>query len=128
MANIVVNQNTALPGEEVIVRSIQFFSVEQWRIQSQSSRIATFVGRAKIPWGLLILVIIGLFFFIIPGIILYFFLLRRVLYQSRTIVLTVTPLPSGTEIMITYPVHAKQIVGRFLAAMPKSDTAIAASS
>ncbi len=57
---------TILPPEEVIVRAIQFFTSENWRIQTQSARTATFVGRLRFPWLQIILSIM----FLLVGLLL----------------------------------------------------------
>ena len=44
MADLIANTQTSLPPEEVMVRAVQFFTNENWRAQSQTNRIATFVG------------------------------------------------------------------------------------
>jgi hypothetical protein len=123
MADLVANAKTALPGEDVIVRAVQYFTNERWRTQSQSPRIATFVGRPKIPFGLLFLTLIGFFFFIVPGIIMYILVIRRVI-RFQNIVVTVTPIAGGTEVVITYPKPAHKLANGFLGVLP----AIAAAS
>lgn len=117
MAELMSNGKTTLPGEEVIVRSIPFFTSGKWKCQSQSARVATFVGRPPIPWGLLFLTIIGFIFFIIPGVIMYILVIRRVI-RFQNIVVTANPVTGGTEVVITHPKTGKKLVTRFLDALP----------
>ena len=86
MADLVVKGRTSLPGEEVIVRAVQFFTTEKWRCQTQSARTATFAGRPPIPVGILILTIIGFAFFIVPGVIMYIVMIRKVIKLQNLIV------------------------------------------
>lgn len=44
MAQEITNIKTTLLSEDVIVRAVQFFSNSRWRVQTQSSRAATFVA------------------------------------------------------------------------------------
>jgi len=116
-AGLVLSSHTILPCEEVIMRAVQFFTGEKWRPQTQSARIATFVGRPPIPWGLIFLMIIGFICAIIPGIIIYVVVIRRVI-RFQNIVVTANPITSGTEVVVTYPSHAKKMASRFLDLLP----------
>jgi len=100
MADFVANAKTTLPGEDVIVRAIQFFTNERWRAQSQSSRVATFVGRPKIPVGLIFLTVFAFFMFVVPGILMYILVIRRVI-RFQNIVVTTTPIAVGTDVSQT---------------------------
>ena len=117
MADLLANTKTALPGEDVIVRAVQFFTNERWRAQSQSSRVATFVGRPKIPIGLLFLTVVGFAMFIIPGILMYILVIRRVI-RFQNIVVTVSSISTGSDVAITYPKMATKLVDRFVSALP----------
>ncbi len=117
MADLLANAKTTLAGEDVIVRAVQFFTNERWRAQSQSSRVATFVGRPKIPVGLLFLTVLGFLMFIVPGILMYILVIRRVI-RFQNIVVTVTPITVGTDVVITYPKTATKLVDRFLRVLP----------
>jgi len=59
MAELVATIKTSLQGEEVIVRAVQFFTSSKWKPQTQSARVATFVGRPPIPIIMLILTFIS---------------------------------------------------------------------
>ncbi|MCK4427972.1 MAG: hypothetical protein KAW16_05775, partial [candidate division Zixibacteria bacterium] len=78
---------------------------------------ATFVGRPPIPWGLLFLTIVAFFFFIIPGIIMYILVVRRVI-RFQNIVVTANPIDAGTEVVINHPKTAGKIVARFVSLLP----------
>lgn len=117
MAELVTKAQTSLPGEEVIVRAVQFFTTEKWRCQTQSARAATFAGRPPIPVGLIILTIIGYVACIIPGVILYILVIRRMM-RLQNIVVTANSIDVGSEVVITYPEHAKRMVSAFLSALP----------
>lgn len=117
MAELLKNARTELPGEDVIVRAIQFFTNERWRTQSQTSRVATFVGRPKLPWGLLFLTVLGFLFFLVPGIILYFLVVRRMV-RFQNIVVATTPFSGGTDVAITYPKTVSKLVNNFVEVLP----------
>ena len=126
MANLVVNKSTSLAGEEVVVRSVQFFTGERWRAQSQSARVSTFVGRPPIPLVMLILTFLGFLFFIVPGIIMYVLVVRKMV-RLQNIVVTANPQSTGSDVVITYPAHAAKLVARFLEALPANQISTAAA-
>ncbi len=117
MADLVANAQTSLGAEDVIVRAVQFFTNEKWRPQTQSGRIATFQGRPPVPVGLIFLTIVGFIFFIVPGIILYILLVRKVI-RFQNLVVTANPIKSISEVTVTYPQHAKKLVDRFMGILP----------
>ena len=117
MAELVGNVKTSLKGEEIIVRAVQFFTGGKWRTQSQSARIATFAGRPPIPVGMLILTVIGFFFFVLPGIIMYFVVIRKMI-QLQNIVVTANPINGGTEVVVKYSKAAIKLVNDFLQSLP----------
>ena len=108
---------TSLPSEEVIVRAVQFFATEKFRVSSQSGRVATFDGRPLIPWGMLLLTVLGFMFCIVPGIIMYIMAIRK-LRRFQNLVVTVNPISGGTEVSITHPSWAAGTVKRFVGALP----------
>ena len=118
MADIVANIQTSLPPEQVMVRAVQFFTNENWRAQSQTNRIATFVGVPKIPWFQILLAILLMFCFILPGVIYYFVVISK-LRRLQNIVVTTTPRDTGCDVVVTYPGPAQKLVDNFLAALPK---------
>ncbi len=77
MADRLTNSKTSLPGEEVIVRAVQFFATEKFRCSGQSGRAATFDGRPPMPWFLLLVTILGFMFCVVPGIIMYILAIRK---------------------------------------------------
>ena len=117
MTDLIEKARTTLTPEEVIVRAVQFFTNENWRPQSQSGRIATFQGKPPIPWGLLFLTFIGFLFFVIPGIIMYVMVVRRV-YRFHNLVVTANPIDSGSEVVVSHPKYARKLVSRFANALP----------
>jgi hypothetical protein len=118
MADSVLNKQTSLSGEEAITRAVQFFSTENWRATTQSARSATFQGKAPIPWFMLFLTIIGYICCFVPGFIMYIMVIKK-LRRFQNLVVTVTPMSRGTEVVVTYPSHAKKLAARFLAALPE---------
>jgi hypothetical protein len=117
MADIVVNKNTSLPCEEVVVRAVQFFSTSNWQVTSQGNRAVTLKGRVPIPIGLILLTIIGYLCCVVPGIILYIALVRK-LRKFQNLVVTANPTANGSDVSITHPKDAGKLVAKFLAALP----------
>jgi len=117
MANMVKSDKTSLQNDEVITRAVQFFSTSKWTCQSQSDKIATFQGKPPIPWFLMLATIIGFLFFIIPGIIMYFLVIRK-MYKFQNLVITTKPIQNGTAVDISYPNYAKKLVNRFIESLP----------
>jgi len=117
MADLVLSGNTSLSTEEVITRAVQFFSTGKWKVTSQSQRSATFEGKPPIPWFMLLLMIVGLITCVVPGIVLYVMIIRK-MYRFVNLVVTANPIPAGTDVTISHPAHAKDLVQRFLTALP----------
>jgi len=117
MADSIANAKTSLSSEEVIVRAIQFFASEKFRTGSQSGRVATFDGRPPIPWGMLLLTILGFFLCIVPGIIMYVMVIRK-MYRFQNLVVTANPIAGGTEVSVSHPSWAAATVKRFIAVLP----------
>jgi hypothetical protein len=118
MADSVLNKQTSLSSDEVITRAVQFFSTEKWRATTQSPRSATFEGKPPIPWFMLLLTIIGYICCFIPGLIMYFMVIRK-LRRFQNLVVTTTSMSRGTEVVVTYPSHSKKLAARFLDALPE---------
>lgn len=117
MADAVANKTTSLAPDEVIVRAVQFFSTERWRATSQSPRSVTFEGKPPFPWLSIFFTIIGFMLCIIPGLIIYYTVVRR-MYRFYNLVVTVTPGEGGTTVTVTHPGFASSLVRRFVAALP----------
>jgi len=117
MPDLVATRSTSLPPEEVLVRAVQFFTTENWRAQSQTNRIATFVGVPKIPWIQLLLVLVLFACLVIPGFIYYLIVIRK-MRRLQNLVVTTTPKDSGCDVVVSYPPHAKKLVDNFFAALP----------
>lgn len=117
MADTILNKQTNLSGEDVIARAVQFFSNERWRPTTQSARTATFEGRVPIPWFLILLTVIGYFCCLVPGIIMYIAVIRK-MRRFQNLVVSTSPMSRGVEVTVTCPSHAKGLAGRFLNALP----------
>ena len=127
MADKISNGKTSLSAEEVIVRAVQFFSTEKFKATSQSGRTATFEGRPPIPWGMLLLTILGFIMCIVPGVIMYIMVIRK-MYRFYSLVVTASPIAGGTEVSVTYPDFAGKLVPRFIGALAPLDTGAAPPS
>jgi len=121
MADVVAQGQTALTCEEVIVRAVQFFSTENWRPTGQSARTATFQGKPKIPWFMLLLTVLAFLACIVPGIIMYIMVIRK-MYRFHNVVVTANPIANGTEVVVQYPPSAEKLARRFLQALPPMET------
>lgn len=117
MANLLTSGKTSLQNEDVISRAVQFFSTTKWTCQSQSDKIATFQGKPPIPWFLILVTIFGFIFFIVPGVIMYIFIIRK-MYKFQNLVVTTKGTEYGTEVDINYPNYAKKLVSRFMDSLP----------
>lgn len=117
MADQVQTKTTTLGPDEAIMRSVQYFTTGKWRTQSQSQRIATFVGRPAVPVLYILLTIVGLIFCIVPGIIMYIIVIRKAI-QLQNIVVTTNPTAGGTEVVVKHSSAAKKLVQEYLEALP----------
>lgn len=117
MAELVATAITSLPPEETIERAVIFFPGEKWRARTHSARTATFEGRPPIPWGMIFLTVIAFIAFVVPGLILYFIVIRR-MYRLQNLVVSAAPVSKGAEVTIRYPKQAKKLVKNFLSALP----------
>jgi len=117
MANVVTHGTTSLRAEDVVVKAVQFFSTENWRPTSQSGRTATFQGKPPIPWFMLLLTMIGFVACIIPGIILYIMVIRK-MYRFHNLVVTANPVAGGSEVILQYPSASQKLANRFLELLP----------
>ncbi len=117
MADIITNQKTSLPCEEVVIRAVQFFSTENWQVTSQSGRAVTLKGKMPIPIGMILLMILGYMACFVPGIILYFMVIKK-MRGFQNLVVTASPIERGSEVSVSHPKHAKKTVAKFTAALP----------
>jgi hypothetical protein len=118
MSEAITTKLTTLPAEEVIVRAVQFFATEKWKPTGQSARTATFEGKIPIPWGMMVLTILGFMVCLVPGIILYFMLIRKV-HRFQNLVVTATTKDVGTEVVIRHPNYVTVLVAKYAATLPK---------
>jgi hypothetical protein len=116
MAERVERKQTSLSSQDVMVRAVQYFTNTKWRTQTQSDRIATFVGRPPIP-VLGILLTLVLIPTVIGAIIAYIAVVRRAM-QLQNIVVTANPNNKGAEVVVTFPKHTRKMVGQFLMSLP----------
>jgi len=121
MANVILNKQTNLSGEEVVTRAVQFFSNERWKPTTQSARSATFEGRVPVPWFMLFLTVIGYICCVVPGVIMYVAVVRK-MRRFQNLVVATTPMSRGTEVTLTCPSHAKGLAGRFFKTLPDVET------
>jgi len=119
MADQVLNAKTSLGNEEVISLAVQSFTAGKFRTSSQSSRIATFDGMPPIPWFMLLLTIVGFVFCIVPGLIMYFVVIRK-LRRFHSLVVTASPVTGGTDVSVKYPDWAGKAAQQFLNSLPKA--------
>ena len=124
MADLVLNKRTTISSEEVVTRAVQFFSTAKWRATSQSPRAATFEGIPPIPWFMILLMILGYICCVIPGIIIQITLIRK-MRRFQNLVVTATTQGHATDVVLTYPKHARKLAERFLTALPASPPPIA---
>ena len=116
MADLTANTQTTLPPDEVLVRAVQFFTNEKWRAQSQTNRVATFIGVVKVPWFRLMIAVLLTFCFVIPGVIYYLVVISK-MRRLQNIVVTTSPRDSGCQVVVTYPSHAQRLVDLFFGAI-----------
>ncbi len=122
-----LNGKTSLSADEVIVRAVQYFSTEKFKATSQSGRTATFEGRPPIPWGMMFLTFLGFIACILPGIIMYLMVIRK-MYRFYSLVVTASPIDGGTEVSVSFPDFAGKLVPRFLSALTPLATSSASPS
>lgn len=118
MADIVTQGQTSLSAEDVIVRAVQFFSTENWRPTSQSTRTATFQGRPPIPWFMVLLTIVAFMACVVPGIVMYILVIRKMI-RFQNLVVTANAISGGSEVVLQYPPAAERLAARFLEALPQ---------
>jgi hypothetical protein len=117
MADIVTQGRTSLGPEDAIVRAVQFFSTEKWRPTTQSARTATFQGKPKIPWFMLLLTVVGFALCVVPGVILYIMVIKK-MYRFQNLIVTANPLSNGSEVVLQYPSASRKLANNFLEALP----------
>jgi hypothetical protein len=117
MADTVTQGRTSLSAEDVIVRAVQYFATTNWRPTSQSVRTATFQGKPPIPWFMMLLTIVGFLACLVPGIIMYIMVIKKML-RFQNLVVTANPIAGGTEVIVQYPDAAGKLAAKFLEALP----------
>ena len=122
MSDQIANGRTSIGAEEVIVRAVQYFSSAKWRPSGQSSRTATFQGMPPIPWGLMLLTILGFAACIVPGVICYVLLIQKA-RRFQNLIVTANPIPGGAEVVVNYPGFASSAVDQFIQTLPHLEVA-----
>lgn len=117
MGSQVTTKKTTLPCDEVMTRAVQFFSTEKWRPTTQSGRTATFEGRIPIPWISMFITIVALMCLVIPGIICYFLLIKK-LRRFQNLIVSSNPVTGGCEVAVSHPDYAMKLVARFMDGLP----------
>lgn len=117
MEDVVRQQKTNLACEEIIARAVQYFSKEDWRLTSQSPCTATLQGKPPLPRFMLPLTVLGLLLFIVPGVILYVMVIRKMVGLHHLVV-TAIPVSGGTVVMVQHPQTTERLVAGFLEGLP----------
>lgn len=117
MGNKITSVQTTLPSEDAILRAVQFFTNQSWRATSQTNRSVTFQGKPKIPWFMMLLTVFGFVLCILPGIILYIFVVQK-MYGFVNLVVTANPMGEVTDVSVSHPGFASGLVRRFAQSLP----------
>ena len=115
------HKKTTLSEEDVIKKAGQFFTDNRWAIREQFANGAAFKGRPAIPLRLIFLTMFGFLFFIIPGIIVYRALVKRVT-RSQSILLRVKPIAGNSEVTIIYCKATGKLINKFQNLLPPALT------
>ena len=124
MAELNAAAVTTISSEDVMVQAVRTFTNSRFRVQSQTNRIATFVGRAKFPIVHVFVLAFLAFFFVIPAIIYWFIVVRKV-WRMESIAVTTNPGVGGCGVHVSYPKSAEKAVVAFIASLPKAQTKFA---
>lgn len=114
MSDLLVTKTTAMQPADVMIRAVQFFTAERWRVQSQNGSIATFIGMSRPHWLQMSLTVLLTLCLVVPGVIYYAFAIRR---QRREQSIAVATNPRGERclVMVTYPPGTEKLMTSFLA-------------
>lgn len=116
------HKKTTLSEEDVIKRAGKFFTDNGWVIREQSENHATvFKGRPPIPLRLIFLTVFGFLFFIIPGVIVYRALVKRVT-RFQSILVRVKPVAGNSEVTIIYCKATGKLINKFQNLLPPALT------
>jgi hypothetical protein len=107
------------------VMAVRSLATGRFRVQSQNSRITTLVGMGKFPFIHVVILCFLAFFFVIPAIIYWVVVVRKV-RKVESIAVTTTPAVSQCAVHVSYPKSADKMVQSFLASLPKAQTAFSA--
>ena len=115
------HKKTTLSEEDVIKRAGQFFTDNGWAIREQFANGATFKGRSSVPLRLIFLTVFGFLFFIIPGVIVYRALVKRVT-RFQSILVRVKPVAGNSEVTIIYCKATGKLINKFQNLLPPALT------
>ena len=115
------HKKTTLSEEDVIKRAGQFFTDNGWAIREKFANGATFKGRSSVPLRLIFLTVFGFLFFIIPGVIVYRALVKRVT-RSQSILVRVKPVAGNSEVTIIYCKATGKLINKFQNLLPPALT------
>lgn len=135
MRNQELKYQTALQGEEVILKAVHFFTDERYRVQTQAERTVIFAPGFELPLGGIVMFIGGIILCAtlvgaiigVPLLIIGAISVAKAKSRARgfrgALVITTAPIKDGAEITITYPPRAfrtSKLVKRFTETLPKS--------
>ena len=67
---------------------------------------------------MLLLTILGFVLCIVPGIIMYIMVIKK-MYRFMNLVVTANPIANGSEVSVSHPKYAGKMANKFLAALPQ---------
>ncbi|HEX8711253.1 MAG TPA: hypothetical protein VF730_05220 [Terracidiphilus sp.] len=114
MSDLLVTKTTALQPDDVITHAEQFFASEHWLEVSRNGYAATFVGRPRLPWHQMVLVVLFSLCMVVPGVVYYSVSIRK---QRRIQSIAVTAKLRGdrSEVLVQYPPGTERLMTGFLA-------------
>ena len=126
MADLTSACRTPLSGGEVLNRAVAFFSSYGWRVRQSSIDSHFLLLRKGIGWKLQMLLVLGFMCVVIPGMVLYWWLVKRSA-PIRQIRFAVTVVDRGSELVVTFPRKWRRLVDLFMDSLPTLTAGRAAS-
>lgn len=114
MPDLLVNKVTAMKPADVMARAVNFFTAQNWRVQSKNGSIAVFVGVPRLRRLQMLMAALLTLCFIVPG-VLYYFLEIRGCRREQTISIDLKPQGERCEVVVTYPPGNGDLIIHFLA-------------
>lgn len=121
MPDVVATTRTAWSSEEITARAREFFATESWRQTSQRGQMVTFRGKPHVPWYVLVLIVAGLFAYVVPGVVIYLLYVQTG-GRFTSVAVSATPVRGGTEVVLRHSQAAGGVVHRFVAQLPPLET------